>query len=65
MEIVKRTDDTTGFVVAPGHRVVQHTFSWFGRNRLPVRNWKDLAETLRASAALVTIQPTVWRPDRR
>ena len=33
LEIVKRSDDTKGFVVLPRRWVVERTFSWFGRNR--------------------------------
>ena len=33
LEIVKRTDDMKRFVVLPRRRVVERTFSWFGRNR--------------------------------
>ena len=32
IEIVKRSDDMTGFVVLPRRWVVERTFSWFGRN---------------------------------
>ena len=33
LEIVKRSDDTKGFVVLPRRWVVERTFSWFGRSR--------------------------------
>jgi transposase len=33
LEIVKRTDDMSGFVVLPRRWVIERTFSWFGRNR--------------------------------
>jgi hypothetical protein len=32
-EIVKRSDNMKGFVALPRRRVVERTFSWFGRNR--------------------------------
>jgi hypothetical protein len=30
MEIAKRSGDMKGFVILPGRRVVERTFSWFG-----------------------------------
>jgi transposase len=33
MEIVKRSDDLSGFIVLPRRWVVERTFSGFGRNR--------------------------------
>ena len=44
MEIVKRPDDASGFIVLPRRWVVERTFSWFGRNR---RLAKDLREPRR------------------
>jgi transposase len=46
MEIVKRSDDMQGFVVLPRRWVVERTFSWFGRNRRPAKDFENLAETL-------------------
>jgi transposase len=46
MEIVKRSDDTKGFVVLPRRAVVERTFSWFGRNRRLAKDFENLAETL-------------------
>ena len=40
IEIVKRSDDMTGFVVLPRRWVVERTFSWFGRNRRLPRTTK-------------------------
>jgi transposase len=47
LEIVKRTDDTKGFVVLPRRWVVERTFSWFGRNRRLAKDYENLAERLR------------------
>jgi putative transposase len=33
LEIVKRPDDATGFVVLPRRWVVERTFGWLGRSR--------------------------------
>jgi transposase len=46
MEMVKRSDDTKGFVVLPRRAVVERTFSWFGRNRRLAKDFENLAETL-------------------
>ena len=46
MEIVKRSDDVEGFVVLPHRWVVEHTFSWSGRNRRIAKDFENLAETL-------------------
>ena len=46
MEVVKRSDDGKGFVVVLRRWVVEHTFSWFGRNRSLAEDFENLAETL-------------------
>ena len=48
VEIVKRPDGCSGFVVLPRRWVVERTFSWFGRNR---RLAKDFEETIASSTA--------------
>lgn len=65
LEIVKRTDDMSGFVVLPRRWVVERTFSWFGRNRRLARDWENLAETLRAFVTLAAIQLGIRRLARR
>ena len=45
LEIVKRSDDTKGFVVLPRRWVVERTFSWFGRNPRLAKDSENLAET--------------------
>ena len=66
MEIVKRSDDVKGFVVLPRRRVVERTFSWFGRNRRLAKDFENLTETL---ATLVPSPPSSWpsggSPGRR
>jgi transposase len=41
-----------GFVVLPRRWVVEHTFSWFGRNPRLAKDFENLAGTL---AAFVTV----------
>ena len=52
LKIVKRSDDTKGFVVLPRRWVVERTFSWFGRNRRLAKDFENLTETL---ATFVTL----------
>jgi len=42
MEMVKRNDDTKGFIALPRRWVVERTFSWFGRNRRLAKNLENL-----------------------
>ena len=64
LEIVKRSDDTKGFVVLPRRWVVERTFSWFGRNRRLAKDYENLVETLAAFVALACIQIAVRRLAR-
>jgi transposase len=64
LEIVKRSDDTKGFVVLPRRWVVERTFSWFGRNRRLAKDFENLAETLAAFATLASIQLALRRLAR-
>ena len=47
VEVVKRSDDSTGFAVLPRRWVVERTFGWFMRHRRLVRDF----ETSESSAA--------------
>jgi transposase len=42
LDIVKRTDDTTGFTVLPRRWVVERTLSWLVRSRRLVRDYETL-----------------------
>lgn len=48
VEIVKRPDDISGFIVLPRSWVVERTFSWFGRNRRLAKDYENLADSLAA-----------------
>jgi transposase len=52
LEIVKRSDDATGFVVLPRRWVVERTFAWLGRWR---RLSKDYEATIASSEAMVKL----------
>jgi transposase len=61
LTIVKRTDDTTGFVVLPRRWVVERTFGWLLRYRRLVRDYERRpdhheAMVLWASVAIMTRQ---------
>jgi transposase len=45
VEVVKRTDDTTGFVVLPRRWVVERTLAWLMRSRRLVRDYETLPAT--------------------
>jgi transposase len=64
IEIVKRSDDMTGFVVLPRRWVVERTFSWFGRNRRLAKDYENLADTLLAFVTLASIQLALRRLAR-
>jgi transposase len=44
VEVVKRTDKTTGFVVLPRRWVVERTFGWISKHRRCVRDYETLPE---------------------
>lgn len=52
LEIVKRSDDMTGFKVLPRRWVVERTFAWLGRNR---RLAKDFEATIASAEAWLMI----------
>ena len=64
VEIVKRPDDCSGFIVLPRRWVVERTFSWFGRNRRLAKDYENLADTLAAFITLACIQLTLRRLAR-
>jgi putative transposase len=65
VEIVKRSDDTKGFVILPRRWVVERTFSWFGRNRRLAKDYENLAASLAAFVTLAAIQLGIKRLARR
>ncbi len=52
LEIVKRSDDVTGFVVLPKRWIVERTFGWIGRYR---RMSKDYEMLPASSEAMILI----------
>ena len=64
IEIVRRTDDMSGFHVQPRRWVVERTFSWFGRNRRLAKDYENLADTLAAFVTIATIRLALKRLAR-
>ena len=61
MAIVKLGDDAKGFVVLPRRWVVEHTFSWFGRNHRLAKDFENHTETLATFVTRASIQLAVGR----
>ena len=64
IEIVRRSDDVSGFQVQPRRWVVERTFSWFGRNRRLAKDYENLADTLAAFVTLAAIRIALKRLAR-
>jgi transposase len=64
VEIVKRPDRSSGFIVLPRRWVVERTFSWFGRNRRLAKAYENLADTLAAFISLACIRLALTRLAR-
>ena len=45
LEIVKRSDTATGFVVLPKRWIVERTFGWLGRCRRLAKDYENLARS--------------------
>ena len=55
LEIVKRSDDVTGFAVLPHRWVVERTFGWLGRYRRLSKDYEELTETSESMIHLAMI----------
>lgn len=60
IEIVRRGDDTSGFVLLPRRWIVER-HSVFGRNRRLAKDRENLAETLQTFVVLASIQIAIRR----
>lgn len=61
VQIVKRTDDTTGFQVLPRRWVVERTLAWITRHRRCVRDYERLPENHAAMVRWTMIHITSRR----
>ena len=55
LEIVKRSDDMTGFVVLPKRWIVERTFSWLYRYRRLSKDYEQLPENSEAMILIAMI----------
>ena len=56
VDIVKRSDRVTGFVVLPKRWVVERTFAWLGRCRRLAKDWENLNRKALAFLRLASIR---------
>ena len=56
VEIVKRSDQATGFAVLPKRWIVERTFAWFGRCRRLAKDWECLNGKARGFIILASIR---------
>ena len=64
VEIVKRSDRVTGFVVLPKRWVVERTFAWLNRCRQLAKDWECLNRKSRAFLLLASIRFMLRRLGR-
>jgi putative transposase len=55
LDIVKRSDQSTGFTVLPHRWIVERTLAWLGRYRRLSKDYEELPET---SEALIYLAMT-------
>ena len=55
-QIVRRSDQTTGFVVLPRRWVVERTFAWLGRNRRLAKRFEASTASATAWILIVSIR---------
>jgi len=61
LEIVKRSDAATGFVVLPRRWVVERTFAWLNRNRRLAKDFETTLESALAWLFLASIKLLIRR----
>jgi putative transposase len=64
IEIVKRSDRSTGFYVLPRRWVVERTFAWLNRNRRLAKDFETTAISSQAWIYLASVQLLVRRLAR-
>ena len=57
LEIVKRSDDVSGFKVLPHRWVVERTFGWLGRYRRLSKDYEELTQSSEAMIRIAMIIP--------
>ena len=64
LEVVKRSDRATGFVVLPKRWIVERTFAWLGRCRRLAKDFENLAVNALAFLCLAMIRLMLRRLAR-
>jgi transposase len=64
VDIVKRSDQATGFVVLPKRWVVERTLAWLNRCRRLAKDWECLNRKARAFLLLASIRLMMRRLGR-
>ena len=64
LEIIKRSDTATGFVLLPRRWVVERTFAWLNRNRRLAKDFERTIESATAWIFLASIQLMTRRTAR-
>jgi transposase len=64
LEIVKRSDTATGFVLLPKRWIVERTFGWLGRCRRSAKDFENLTRSHAAFFVLAMIRLMVRRTSR-
>jgi len=65
LEIVKRSDDQTGFVVLPRRWVIERTFGWLGRYRRLSKDYEQLPQISQATVYAAMTHLMVRRLARK
>ena len=61
LDIVKKAEGQTGFVVLPRRWVVERTFAWFGLNRRLAKDYEQVTECSETWIYLASIQLLLTR----
>lgn len=64
LEVVKRSDDISGFVVVPKRWIVERTFAWFNWNRRLNKDYEVLTSTAEVFCDIAMIRIMVHRLDQ-
>jgi transposase len=56
VEIVKRSDQATGFVVLPKRWIVERTFGWLNRCRRLAKDWENVNSRARGFVLLASMR---------
>ncbi len=61
LDVVKKAEDQTGFVVLPRRWVVERTFAWLGMNRRLAKDYEQVTECRETGVYLASIRLLLTR----